>query len=111
MELATRLASHEGDRLLQLSGRVLGAMKIRVRLPDGSTLKLNVEGTTTYGELLDMSGGSGNYLSLNKREPLTHDRAIRLAQLGLASGDLIYLVAPAAAVAGGVGAAPAGATR
>ena len=50
-------------------------MKIRVRLPDGSTLKLNVEGTTTYGELLDMSGGSGNYLSLNKREPLTHDRA------------------------------------
>ena len=46
-------------------------MKIRVRLPDGSTLKLNVEGTTTYGELLDMSGGSGNYLSLNKREPLT----------------------------------------
>ena len=72
-------------------------MKIRVRLPDGSTLKLNVEGATTYGELLDMSGGSGNYLSLNKREPLTHDRAIRLAQLGLASGDLIYLVAPAGA--------------
>ena len=72
-------------------------MKIRVRLPDGSTLKLNVEGTTTYGELLDMSGGSGDYLSLNKREPLTHDRAIRLAQLGLASGDLIYLVAPAGA--------------
>ena len=74
-------------------------MLLRVRIPSGSTLKLRVASTLTYSELLSMAAAEAGAstesceLSLNRENAIPRAApGISLAQLGLAHGDLVYLM-------------------
>ena len=73
-------------------------MLIRVRLPSGGTLKLRVEASLPYSDLLRQVAAEaslpaeGLQLSLNKREALPELPAASIGSLGIAGGDLIYLL-------------------
>ena len=72
---------------------------LRVRIPNGSTLKLRVASTLTYSELLSMAAAEAGASTESCELSLNRDNAIpraapgiSLAQLGLAHGDLVYLM-------------------
>mmetsp|Transcript_7466 Transcript_7466/g.23104 ORF Transcript_7466/g.23104 Transcript_7466/m.23104 type:complete len:431 (-) Transcript_7466:24-1316(-) len=77
-------------------------MLLRLRSPSGETLKLHVEPCATFAQLLEIAAEAAGLelsvctLSLNKATPLAPDEATPLTQLGLASGDLLYITSPAA---------------
>jgi len=75
-------------------------MLLRCRLPTGETLKLRVEPSTPYEELLRLAAEGASVsadtatLSLNKASPLSPPACAVISALGLASGDLLYLASP-----------------
>ena len=78
-------------------------LRVRLTSATGSTLKLRVEPSLTYEELVKMAASEAGItpsaceLSLNKKSPIPCAApGVSVAQLGLAHGDLIYLVDRAA---------------
>jgi hypothetical protein len=80
-------------------------MLLRIRGPSG-TYKVRCEPSTTYAELIaevekqcEWGGDPGALrLSLNKKEPLELETANSVGSGGLRGGDLLYILADAAAV-------------
>ncbi|KAL1518401.1 hypothetical protein AB1Y20_002696 [Prymnesium parvum] len=86
---------------------------LRVRTPSGATLKLRVEPTSSHAELLALAAQHAGLdsdvctLSLNKRHPLSAAPSARLTEMGVAHGDLLYLLTPADAAAPAAAPSPA----
>merc|ERR1719311_2046432 len=74
---------------------------VRVRLASGQTLKLRVATSISYEQLVAQAAegagipAAGAQLSLNKKDPLTTSPAVAVSQLGLCSGDLVFLLSDA----------------
>ena len=74
-------------------------MLIRVRLPSGGTLKLRVEASLSYADVLSQIRQEASIpaeckitLSLNKKDSLPGLHAASIGSLGIAGGDLVYLL-------------------
>merc|ERR1719311_1886568 len=74
---------------------------VRVRLASGQTLKLRVATSISYEQLVAQAAegagipAAGAQLSLNKKDPLSTSPAVAVSQLGLCSGDLVFLLSDA----------------
>ena len=87
-------------------------MILRVRTPSGGTLKLRVEPSLGFDAFLTQAAAEAGLpsaacsLSLNRKESLSPAPGTPLSQVGLAGGDLLYLLSSEPGSGGAATAAP-----